>query len=683
MLKKILIANRGEIACRVIRTARRMGIATVAVYSEADRDALHVELADESVAIGAPPSRESYLSMDKIIAACKQTGADAVHPGYGFLSENEEFARRVEEEGIVFIGPKHAAIAAMGDKIQSKKLAAKAGVSTIPGHNDAIESATLAVEIARKIGYPVMIKASAGGGGKGLRIAWDDKQAEEGFASCRNEAKASFGDDRVFIEKFVEEPRHIEIQVLGDGHGHCVYLWERECSIQRRHQKVVEEAPSPFLDDATRRAMGEQAVALAKAVGYQSAGTVEFVVGKDKRFYFLEMNTRLQVEHPVTESITGLDLVEQMIRVAAGEPLAFAQKDIARRGWAIECRINAEDPVRGFLPSTGRLVVFRPPATTLVAGDPGAAGTPGVRVDTGVYEGGEIPVHYDSMICKLIACGSDRSDAIARMREALNGFVVRGVASNLAFQSALLGHPRFAAGDFNTGFIVEEFPHGFDASAVAHPDRDLLLAIAGACERRLLARAAGLTGQLPGHELKIGERFVAVEVQGDGSARETPLEVRVDGAAFVVTIGGRTRRFELASPLASIALDGTVDGKPFRAQVERAGIALRVAHDGARAEVRVLTPRAAELRALMPWKPPPDLSRFLLSPMPGLLVQVAVKAGQAVRAGERLAVIEAMKMENVVVAAHDGVVAKVVAMPGESVAVDEVILEFADAEAKR
>ena len=406
MLKKILIANRGEIACRVIRTARRMGIATVAVYSEADRDALHVELADESVAIGAPPSRESYLSMAKIIAACKETGADAVHPGYGFLSENEEFARRVEEEGIVFIGPKHAAIAAMGDKIQSKKLAAKAGVSTIPGHTAALESAPLAVESARKIGYPVMIKASAGGGGKGLRIAWDDKQAEEGFASCRNEAKASFGDDRVFIEKFVEEPRHIEIQVLGDGHGHCVYLWERECSIQRRHQKVVEEAPSPFLDDATRRAMGEQAVALAKAVGYQSAGTVEFVVGKDKRFYFLEMNTRLQVEHPVTESITGLDLVEQMIRVAAGEPLAFAQKDIARRGWAIECRINAEDPVRGFLPSTGRLVVFRPPATTLVAGDPQPAGTPGVRVDTGVYEGGEIPVHYDSMICKLIVCGT-------------------------------------------------------------------------------------------------------------------------------------------------------------------------------------------------------------------------------------------------------------------------------------
>src|SRR6476659_1627736 len=527
MFDKILIANRGEIACRVIRTARRMGLATVAVYSEADRDALHVELADESVEIGAAPSRESYLSMDKIIAACKKTGADAVHPGYGFLSENEEFARRVEEEGIVFIGPKHAAIAAMGDKIQSKKLAAKAGVHTIPGYNDAIESASAAVEIARSIGYPVMIKASAGGGGKGLRVAHDDVQAAESFASCRNEAKTSFGDDRVFIEKFVEEPRHIEIQVLGDGHGRCVYLWERECSIQRRHQKVVEEAPSPFLDDATRRAMGEQAVALAKAVQYQSAGTVEFVVGKDKRFYFLEMNTRLQVEHPVTECINGLDLVEQMIRVAAGEKLAFAQGDLARRGWAIECRINAEDPVRGFLPSTGRLVVFRPPAQTLVAGAPQAPGTPGVRVDTGVYEGGEIAIHYDSMICKLIACGVDRAAAIATMREALNGFVIRGVSSNLAFQAALLGHPRFAAGDFNTGFIAEEFAHGFDPAAIGHRDRDFLLALAAACERRLLARSAGLTGQLPGHELRLGTQFVVVEAAADGTRSETPVEIEV------------------------------------------------------------------------------------------------------------------------------------------------------------
>jgi propionyl-CoA carboxylase alpha chain len=680
MLKKILIANRGEIACRVIKTAKRLGIATVAVYSDADRDALHVELADEAVAIGPAPSRESYLSMDKIIAACKQTGADAVHPGYGFLSENEVFARRVEEEGIVFIGPKHASIAAMGDKIASKKLAAQAKVSTIPGHNEAIESAEFAVEIARKIGYPVMIKASAGGGGKGLRVAYDDTQAAEGFVSCRNEAKASFGDDRVFIEKFVEEPRHIEIQVLGDGHGNCVYLWERECSIQRRHQKVVEEAPSPFLDDKTRKAMGEQAVALAKAVKYQSAGTVEFVVGKDKSFYFLEMNTRLQVEHPVTESITGIDLVEQMIRVAAGEKLAFTQDRIARQGWAIECRINAEDPVRGFLPSTGRLITFRPPAQTLVAGEPQAPGTPGIRVDTGVYEGGEIAIHYDSMICKLIACGADRAAAIAAMRDALNGFVIRGVSSNLAFQSALLGHPRFASGDFTTAFIAEEYPQGFGAVTVAHRDRDFLLALAAAFERRLLARSSGLTGQLAGHELRLGEQFVVVEVDAAGERRATPVDVRVDGADYLVTLAGRTRRVSFASALAEIGVHGSVDGAPYLAQIERSGLALRVAHDGARIEVRVMTPRAAELDALMPFKPPPDLSRFLLSPMPGLLVAVAVEVGQKVRTGERLAVIEAMKMENIVVAANDGVVSRIVATPGESVAVDEVILEFAASE---
>jgi len=423
--------------------------------------------------------------------------------------------------------------------------------------------------------------------------------------------------------------------------------------------------------------MGEQAVALAKAVNYQSAGTVEFVVGKDKIFYFLEMNTRLQVEHPVTESITGLDLVEQMIRVAAGEELAFAQADIARKGWAIECRINAEDPVRGFLPSTGRLVVFRPPAQTLVAGTPQAAGTPGVRVDTGVYEGGEIAIHYDSMICKLIACGVDRPSAIATMRDALNGFVIRGVSSNLAFQAALLGHPRFAAGDFNTGFIAEEFAHGFDPAAIAHPDRDFLLALAAACERRLLARSAGLTGQLPGHELRLGAQFVVVEAAADGTRHETPAQVEVEGGDYRVTIAGRTRRISFASALADVAVHGLVDGAPFRAQVERAGLTQRVSHDGARVEARVRTPRAAELLALMPFKPPPDLSRFLLSPMPGLLVHVAVAAGQAVRAGERLAVIEAMKMENVVVAAHDGVVEKIVARAGDSVAVDEVILEFA------
>ncbi|EWS55667.1 Acetyl-/propionyl-coenzyme A carboxylase alpha chain [Methylibium sp. T29] len=457
MFTKILIANRGEIACRVIKTAKKLGIATVAVYSEADRDARHVELADESVLLGPAPSRESYLVADKIIAAAKQTGAQAIHPGYGFLSENEDFARRVEEEGLVFIGPKHYSIAAMGDKIASKKLANEAKVNTIPGWNDAIESAERAVEIAQGIGYPVMIKASAGGGGKGLRVAFNDKEAFDGFSSCRNEAKNSFGDDRVFIEKFVEQPRHIEIQVLGDAHGNVVYLHERECSIQRRHQKVIEEAPSPFISDATRKAMGEQAVALAKAVKYQSAGTVEFVVGKDQGFYFLEMNTRLQVEHPVTECITGVDLVELMIRVAAGEKLPFAQADIRRTGWAMECRINAEDPYRNFLPSTGRLVRYQPPVQTMEAALP-MPWDGGVRVDTGVYEGGEIPMYYDSMIAKLIVHGTDRLDAIAKMREALNAFVIRGISSNIPFQAALLAHPDFVSGDFNTGFIAEHFP---------------------------------------------------------------------------------------------------------------------------------------------------------------------------------------------------------------------------------
>jgi propionyl-CoA carboxylase alpha chain len=675
MFTKILIANRGEIACRVIKTAQRMGIATVAVYSEADRDALHVELADEAVFIGPAPSRESYLVMDKIIAACKETGAQAVHPGYGFLSENAEFARKVEEAGIVFIGPKHAAIAAMGDKIASKKLAAAAKVNTIPGYNAAIDTPEQAVEIAKGIGYPVMIKASAGGGGKGLRVAFDDKETFEGFSSCRNEARNSFGDDRVFIEKFVEEPRHIEIQVLGDAHSHCVYLWERECSIQRRHQKVIEEAPSPFLDDATRKAMGDQAVALAKAVNYQSAGTVEFVVGKDRSFFFLEMNTRLQVEHPVTECITGLDLVEQMIRVAAGEPLAFTQSQIARKGWAIECRINAEDPLRGFLPSTGRLVAFRPPATTMQASLPVPA-SGGIRVDTGVYEGGEIPMNYDSMICKLIAYGSDRADAIAKMREALNAFVIRGISSNIPFQAALLAHPKFAAGDFNTGFIAEQYPDGFTLASVRHDDADFLLALAVATNRRVLARSAGISGQLRGHELQVGADFVVVQTDAQGQRSETPASVRLAGEQFEVGVRGKQYAIGFAGDLRDVAVHGTVNGEPFAAQIERLMLAYRITHRGAQIDVRVLSPRAAELNALMLFKAPPDLSKFLLSPMPGLLVDVAVKPGQTVRAGEKLAVIEAMKMENILLAQHDGVVSQVKAVKGDSLAVDQVIMEF-------
>jgi propionyl-CoA carboxylase alpha chain len=675
MFKKILIANRGEIACRIIKTAKKMGIATVAVYSEADRDARHVALADDAVFIGAAPSRESYLQADRIIVACKSAGAQAVHPGYGFLSENEVFARRVEEEGIVFIGPKHYSIAAMGDKIASKKLAIEARVNTIPGWNAAIESSERAVEIAREIGYPVMIKASAGGGGKGLRVAYNDKEAFEGFSACRNEARNSFGDDRVFIEKFVEQPRHIEIQVLGDAHGHVVYLNERECSIQRRHQKVIEEAPSPFISDATRRAMGAQAVQLAKAVKYQSAGTVEFVVGKDQSFYFLEMNTRLQVEHPVTECITGLDLVEQMIRIAAGEKLAFVQADVQRRGWAMECRINAEDPFRSFLPSTGRLVRYQPPTQTMEAAAPVPEGG-GVRVDTGVYEGGEIPMYYDSMIAKLIVHGFDRDDAIAKMREALNAFVIRGISSNIPFQSALLAHPKFIAGDFNTNFIAEHYAHGFRAEDVPHDDPDFLLALAAAVHRNYRQRAARISGQLPGHSLRVGEEFVVV-VRGEGGAHvHRPVRVHVDGTTMV-TVGERQYAIANDWTFRDIRASGTCNGKPFTAQIERHGLWLTVAHNGMRVDALVLPPRAAELLRVMPFKAPADMSKFLLSPMPGLLVSITVKPGQVVQAGERLAVVEAMKMENILTATREGTVSELLAVTGESLAVDQPILSFA------
>ncbi|MDO9360151.1 MAG: acetyl/propionyl/methylcrotonyl-CoA carboxylase subunit alpha [Polaromonas sp.] len=682
MFKKILIANRGEIACRVIKTARKMGILTVAVYSDADKDARHVEMADEAVNIGPAPSRDSYLQADRIIAACKQTGAEAVHPGYGFLSENAGFAKRVEEEGIVFIGPKHYSIAAMGDKIESKKLAGAAGVNCIPGVNDAIETAEKAVEIAKGIGYPVMIKASAGGGGKGLRVAFNDKEALEGFTSCRNEARNSFGDDRVFIEKFVEEPRHIEIQLLGDSHGNVIYLNERECSIQRRHQKVIEEAPSPFISEATRRAMGEQAVALAKAVKYESAGTVEFVVGKDQSFYFLEMNTRLQVEHPVTECITGLDLVELMIRVAAGEQLPLAQADVKKDGWAIECRINAEDPFRNFLPSTGRLVRFQPPKESMWASD--TAHLQGVRVDTGVQDGGEIPMFYDSMIAKLIVHGTDRNDAIAKMREALNGFVIRGISSNIPFQAALLAHPKFVSGDFNTGFIAENYSQGFRAEDVPHEDPGFLAALAAYVNRRMLRRAAGISGQLPGHGVLVSEAFVVIELGAGGSNQPHPVTVRdLEAVSGFTAVELADQRYEIASHwhLGGARIRGTVNGQAFVAQVERGvgrnPLAIRIIHNGTRLDALVLSPRAAQLHQLMPYKAPPDMSRFVLSPMPGLLVEVAVQPGQKVQAGERVAVIEAMKMENVLFATADGVVGKVLATKGESLSVDQPIVEFA------
>jgi propionyl-CoA carboxylase alpha chain len=672
MFKKILIANRGEIACRVIKTARKMGIATVAVYSEADKDALHVSMADEAVYIGPAPSKESYLLMDKIIAACKQTGAEAVHPGYGFLSENEAFSKTLEEAGIIFIGPKHYSVAAMGDKIASKKLALAARVNVIPGYNDAIDTPEQAVDIAKGIGYPVMIKASAGGGGKGLRVAYNDKEAHEGFSSCKTEAKNAFGDDRVFIEKFVEEPRHIEIQLIGDAQGNCIYLQERECSIQRRHQKVIEEAPSPFLDPATRRAMGEQAVALAKAVKYQSAGTVEFVVGKDKSFYFLEMNTRLQVEHPVTEFITGLDLVELMIRVAAGEPLPFRQEDVQLNGWAMECRINAEDPFRGFLPSTGRLVKFNPPEAQIFG--PMSA----VRVDTGVYEGGEISMYYDSMIAKLIVHGVTRDAAIARMRDALNAFVIRGVASNISFQAALMQHPRFVSGNFNTGLIAEEYPHGFNAADVPHDDPAMLIAVAAAMHRQYLARNAHISGQMPGHEYKPGSDFV-VRLE-DGEDHEVTVKAAADGKGSVggwdVVFAGERYEIRTTWQFGQVLYEGTLNGEPFCMQVERRGLKYRLFHWGTQADIMVMTARAAHLQALMPHKAPPDMSRFLLSPMPGLLTHIAVIPGQEVKAGEVLAKIEAMKMENVLKAERDCVVDALLAKAGESLAVDQPIIGF-------
>ena len=673
MFKKILIANRGEIACRVMKTAKKMGIKTVAIFSEADKEARHVQMADEAVCIGPAPSRESYLVMDRIIQACKDTGAEAVHPGYGFLSENEQFARRCEEEGIVFIGPKHQSIAAMGDKIASKKLALEAKVNTIPGFNEAIEKADDAVKIAQGIGYPVMIKASAGGGGKGLRVAANDKEAFEGFTACRTEAMNSFGDDRVFIEKFVEAPRHIEIQVLGDSHGNVVYLGERDCSIQRRHQKVIEEAPSPFIDPATRKAMGEQAVSLAKAVNYQSAGTVEFVVGKDKSFYFLEMNTRLQVEHPVTEGITGLDLVEQMIRIAAGEKLSFKQEDIKLDGWAMECRINADDPFRNFLPSTGRLVKYRPPAEL-----------DGVRVDTGVYEGGEIPMYYDSMIAKLIVHGKDRSEAIDKMRAALNDFVIRGIHSNIPFQAALLQHPRFVSGDFTTGFIAEEYPDGFKKDSVQPTDPKRLAALAAFMRYRYLEHIKMIDGQLAGHEMTIAKIFVVVtgaRVGSNEDIKEIPIRVELKDSVYSVYIEEEddVSRYNIVSNWrpGELCLRATINGThKITAQVERKNVKYVLVLDGAHFECMVLSPLGAELQRRMLVKAPPDNSKLIMSPMPGLLTNISVKVGETVTGGQKLAAIEAMKMENTLVAAQDGVVAEICAKVGESLAVDQLIIRF-------
>ena len=656
MFSKILIANRGEIACRVIKTAKRLGVKTVAVYSEADIDAPHVEQADEAVAIGAAPASESYLVADRIIQAAKDTGAEAIHPGFGFLSENAGFARAVAAAGLVFIGPPPGAIEAMGDKIESKRLAKQAGVSTVPGSPDAITDPDEAVRIANEIGYPVMLKASAGGGGKGMRIAFDDAEAREGLIRAASEAKSSFGDDRVFVEKFVVEPRHIEIQVLADSHGNVVHLFERECSIQRRHQKVVEEAPSPFLDAETRAAMGAQAVALAKAVGYESAGTVEFIVGPDRSFYFLEMNTRLQVEHPVTEMITGLDLVEQMLRVASGEKLAFGQDDLQIRGWAVECRLYAEDPTRNFAPSIGRLTRYRPPAEV-----------DGVRVDTGVAEGGEVSMFYDPMLAKLVTHGADRAQAIDRMALALDRFEAAGIRHNLTFLAAVVDHARFREGRLSTAFIEEEFADGFADDALAAARMDLLAPVAAA-RHAIQRRRDATVGRDPA-----GLRHDYVVLLA-GETRPVSVTLEADGAT--VAMGGRTVRLTGDLDPSLPVFDGAADDTPIAVQIKRDAAGYALVHGGVAARALVLSPRAAELHQLMPEKPEPDTSKLLLSPMPGLLKSVMVAPGEAVETGQALAIVEAMKMENVLRAERAGTVAAIEAEPGASLAADQIILTF-------
>ncbi len=614
MFNKILVANRGEIACRVFRTAQKMGIATVAVYSDADQNALHTEKADEAVGIGPAPSSESYLVIDKILAACKQTGADAVHPGYGFLSENKEFSEALSAEGIVFIGPNTRAIEAMGDKIESKKIAQKAGVNTIPGYTGVIEDAGKAVSIANDIGYPVMLKASAGGGGKGMRVAYDDRECLDGFERASNEARSSFGDDRVFVEKFIEQPRHIEIQIIADSQGKVLYLGERECSIQRRHQKVIEEAPSVFIDPDTRRAMGEQAVSLAKAVDYQSAGTVEFIVDTDKNFFFLEMNTRLQVEHPVTEMVTGLDLVELMIRIAAGEVLTMDQRDVHLSGWAVETRVYAEDPARGFLPSTGRLIRYQPPQQSAR-----------IRVDTGVFEGGEVSMYYDPMVAKLITHGGTRKEAIEYMRQALNQYYIRGISHNIGFLNSLMAHPRFMDGDLSTNFISDEYPEGYSD---------------------------------PG-------------IDDSNSAKIIPVAHGYD-----VIYRGRTYRVTTDWSIGRPLFSALINGDEVCMQIEPEGVKYRMIYDGVVVSVMVLTKKGAELNHHMLVKAPPDLSKFLLSPMPGLLVQLKAREGDQIKDGEELAVVEAMKMENVLRAPQDVVVEKILCQEGDSLVVDQPILRF-------
>jgi propionyl-CoA carboxylase alpha chain len=670
MFKRILIANRGEIACRIIKTARRMGIETVAVYSDADEDALHVEMADDAIRIGPPPASQSYLNIEAIVAACRKTKAEAVHPGYGFLSEQEAFPRALAKAGVVFIGPNPKAIAAMGDKIESKRFAARAKVSTVPGHLGVVEEAAQAVKIADEIGYPVMIKASAGGGGKGMRIAHSRAEVADGFARARSEAKSSFGDDRVFIEKFIENPRHIEIQVLGDRHGNIIHLCERECSIQRRNQKIIEEAPSPIVTAAMRKRMGEQAVALARAVGYDSAGTVEFVVGQDRSFYFLEMNTRLQVEHPVTELITGIDLVEQMIRVAAGERLAIRQEDVKTRGWAVESRVYAEDPYRAFLPSTGRLTVHRPPAE-------GRADGVTVRIDSGVREGDEISIFYDPMIAKLITHAPDRDAAIDAQADALDAYAIEGIRHNIPFLAAVMQSERFREGALSTNFIAEEYPDGFKPRQPEGRAAELLAAVAAAIDHRVGERRRRISGQMPGHTftrerrriVALGRAALALEIAPGADA----IEVRFDpqrASASVHRLASSWRPGERV-------WSGTVDGQPITVQVRPILNGFTLAHRGYTVDAYVYTEREAEAARLMPVRMATDAGKAVRCPMPGLVLSVAVAEGQEVKAGEPLAVVEAMKMENVLRAERDGVVKRIHVRPGDSVAVDAVIIEFA------
>ena len=665
MFSKILIANRGEIACRVIKTARKMGIKTVAIYSDADRNALHVAMADEAVHIGPPPANQSYIVIDKVMQAIRQSGAEAVHPGYGFLSENSKFAEALDAEGVAFVGPPVGAIEKMGDKITSKKIAQEAGVSTVPGYMGLIEDAEEAVRISQEIGYPVMIKASAGGGGKGMRIAWNDTEAREGFQSSKNEAANSFGDDRIFIEKFVTQPRHIEIQVLADSHGNCIYLGERECSIQRRNQKVVEEAPSPFLDPGTRKAMGEQACALAKAVGYTSAGTVEFIVDGEKNFYFLEMNTRLQVEHPVTELITGVDLVEQMIRVAHGEKLSIRQSDVKLNGWAIESRLYAEDPYRNFLPSIGRLSTYRPPAES-------STETSVVRNDTGVFEGGEISMYYDPMIAKLCTWAPDRLGAIEHMRLALDRFEVEGIGHNLPFLSAVMDHPKFVKGDMTTAFIAEEYPDGFAGVILEEAALKSIAASCAAMNRVAEIRRTKVSGRLDNHERKVGDDWV-VTLQG------TSFRVKIDadpkGSDVVFEDGLSLRVSGDWTPGKTLA-DMTVNGETLVMKIGKISGGFRVRSRGADLKVHVRTPRQAELAGWMIEKLPPDTSRLLLCPMPGMIVKVDVAEGEEVQEGQALCTVEAMKMENILRAEKKCTVSQINVSAGESLSVDDVIMEF-------